>query len=476
MKTYSVARRVVSLVLLVELLAALGVTGFAFFYERHAHFRSFDVSLQGRADTVMGAVEDADDQKLGVMLDTTDLKLPEHDVFAVREEGKEELGRTQGWNPAEALWAGGAGFFSLEVDGHSYRGIRLRGVRVVDPMAGNVRHPITILYAAPTRRVWGAVRGAVAAFALANGLLILLTALIVPGVIRRSLAPLRALAGEAEGVSANAWGFAPKDEVRAVAELRPLVEAMEAVLGRLERSFTQQRQFVGDAAHELKTAVAVVKSSIQLLELRARTPAEYEQGLKRCYADCLRMEELAQNMLLLARVEEGLVELGARAELEVSVQAAVKELQPFAELRGVRVTNVCDSDAVVGIAPEMLRSLLINLVMNAVQHSAAGGEVLIDVERAAEHMMLRVRDTGAGIASEALPFLFDRFFRGDASRSRKTGGTGLGLAICKAIVERARGRIAVESKEGHGTTVTVTLPLYSAAPHTVAYEVLASQT
>ncbi len=476
MKTYSVTRRVVTLVLLVELLAAAGVTVFAFFYERHAHFRSFDVALRGRADTVLGAVEDADDQKLGVMLDTTDLRLPEHDVFAVREEGRQELGRTRGWNPAEAWWTGASGFFPLEVNGHSYRAIRLHGVRVVDPMAGNVRHLLTVLYAAPTHRVWGAVRGSVAAFALANGLLILITALLVPPVVRRSLYPLRALAAEAGSVSANAWGFSPPAPVRAVTELRPLVEAMEDVLRRLERSFTQQRQFVGDAAHELKTAVAVVKSSIQLLELRARTPAEYDAGLKRCSADCLRMEELAQQMLLLARVEEEPVSSDVLTEWNAAIGHAIDELRPLAELRGVHLVAPRAANIFVAIAPAMLRSLLVNLLMNAIQHSASGGKVYIEVEHAGSIGTLRVRDTGEGIPAAAVPFLFNRFFRSDASRSRRSGGTGLGLAICKAVVERAGGSIAVESVEGEGTTVTVTLPASTSIPPSLACERLAMQT
>ncbi len=463
MKTYSVARRVVMLVLLVELLAALGVTAFAFFYERHAHFRSFDIGLRGRADTVMGAVEDADERDLSVMLDTTDLNLPERDVFAVREEGAKELGQSKGWRPAESLWGGEPGFFSLEVEGHSYRGIRLRGVRVVDPMGGNMRHPLTVLYASPTREVWHAVWGAVAAFVIANGLLILLTAVAVPWIIRRSLHPLHQLTTDATAISANAWRFAPGDEVRAVAELRPLVEAMEGVVGRLECSFTQQRQFVGDAAHELKTAVAIVKSSIQLLELRARTAAEYEAGLQRCYADCLRMEELAQKMLLLARVEEAPLEDDNRAELQSGISAALEELQPSATLRDVRLVQEGRADAGVAIPPEMLRSLLVNLLMNAVQHSASGGQVRIGVRHIGDKAMLQIEDVGEGIAADALPFLFDRFFRGDASRSRKTGGTGLGLAICKAIVDRAGGHITVESREGQGTKVEIALPAVDAA-------------
>jgi len=464
MRPYSITRRVVTLVLVVEIIAAIVVTAFAFFYERHAQFRYFDIVLRGRADTVMGAVEDADDANLDVMLDTTDLRMPRRDVYAVREGSARQLGQSPNWHPEADLWSGKEGYFSLRIDGHEYRGLRLHGVRVVDPMAANVRHPLTVIYASPTHEVWEDIFRSVQVFAIANGLLVLITAVLVPLLIRKSMSPLRSLAVEAGSVSTAAWHFSPADDVRQVRELLPLVEAMEGVIGRLEQSFTQQRQFVGDAAHELKTAVAVVKSSVQLLELRARTPIEYEEGLKRCYADCLRMEELAQNMLLMARVEEaGAPESTdhARADLLVEAQKAIAELAPVAALRDLRLTTTGNDTSPVGLAPDMLRSLLVNLLTNAIQHSPPEATIHLDIERQGTSMHLLIEDHGDGIPPESLPFVFDRFYRGDPSRSRKTGGTGLGLAICKAIVERAQGHISIESNPLSGTRVIVQLPTLS---------------
>ena len=460
MKRYSITRRIVSLVLAVELVAAICVTAFAFFYERHAHLRSFDISLRGRADTVMGAVEDADDAKLGVMLDSTDLNFPRSDVYAVREEGGQELGRSANWTPNTRDWEGPSGLFSLSIQGHSYRALRLRGIRVVDPMAANVRHPLLVLYASPTHEIWEAVFGAVQVFALANGLLLLVTALLVPPLVRRSMNPLHLLAVDAGEVTASCWRFAPAESVREIVELRPLVTAMEEVLQRLEHSFTQQRQFVGDAAHELKTAVAVVKSSIQLLELRARTPAEYEAGLQRSYADCLRMEDLAQKMLLMARVEEtGSGPTPACADIGSTVTSVISELAPLASLRNVNLAASATSGPTVPVEAELLRSLIVNLLTNAIQHSPAGSTVCAHIERKRTQIDLSIEDTGEGIPPESLPFVFDRFYRSDASRSRKSGGSGLGLAICKAIVERVQGTIVITSELGSGTKVAVTLPI-----------------
>ena len=460
MKPYSITRRVVSLVLVVELVAAICVTAFAFFYERHAQFQSFDISLRGHADTVMGAVEDADDAKLSVMLDSTDLNFPRRDVYAVREEGAQDLGHSANWTPNAKEWQGPSGLFSLKINGHSYRALRLRGVRVVDPMEANVRHPLIVLYASPTNELWEAVFGAVQVFALANGLLLLVTALLVPPLVRRSMSPLRLLAMDAGAVTASSWRFAPADSVRQVVELHPLVTAMEGVLHRLEHSFTQQRRFVGDAAHELKTAVAVVKSSIQLLEVRARTPAEYEAGLERSSADCLRMEDLAHKMLLMARVEEtASTPEPASTDLGCAIASAIAELTPLAFLRNVKLAGNERSGCSVPVEEELLRSLLVNLLTNAIQHSQANASVCVNVEREITQVHLAIEDTGEGIPPESLPFVFDRFYRSDASRSRKSGGTGLGLAICKAIVERAHGKILLTSTFGAGTRVAVTLPV-----------------
>ena len=145
---------------------------------------------------------------------------------------------------------------------------------------------MVVLYASPTAGVWRAVGRAVRFFAIANAVILLLTGFLVFVFVRRSIAPLYQLAAEASTIAANSWRFAPSDEARSVEELEPLVTALEGVILRLERSFGQQRIFVSDAAHELKTSVAVVKSSIQLLSMKERTSAEYQTGLERCQTDC----------------------------------------------------------------------------------------------------------------------------------------------------------------------------------------------
>ena len=140
-------------------------------------------------------------------------------------------------------------------------------------------------------------------YASGSLLLLLVTGPLIAWLLHRGLAPMRELAGLAAQVSANSWEFSPPAMARSTPELAPLTAAMESVLARLEKAFTQQRVFVSDAAHELKTAVAVIKSSLQLLALKPRSAAEYEEGLKRSLADAERLELLVAQMLTLARVE-----------------------------------------------------------------------------------------------------------------------------------------------------------------------------
>jgi signal transduction histidine kinase len=361
-----------------------------------------------------------------------------------------------GANPS--LRDGPDAILKLKVGNRKYRAVRIHGMRVIDPATMKVRHNVVVLYAAPTAGVWRAVGRAARFFAIANAVILLLTGVLVFVFVRRSITPLYQLAGEASTIAANSWRFAPSEQARSVEELEPLVTALEGVIQRLERSFSQQRVFVSDAAHELKTSVAVVKSSIQLLSMKERTSAEYQAGLERCQMDCTRMEELVQRMLTLAMVEEG--DLKHPVVEEVAVMPVVcevmDELATTAELRGVRLQCSGDEAVRAAITRDRWKTVCTELLQNAIQHSPQGESVAIETAVEGDTVTVVVRNAGEPIAVEMLPHLFDRFYRGDPSRARSTGGTGLGLAICKAMVEQAGGRISV--RHGEGVEVQVDLP------------------
>ncbi|HZU09596.1 MAG TPA: ATP-binding protein [Pseudacidobacterium sp.] len=463
MKPYSITRRLIVTVLLVELIAALCVTGMAWFYERHSHFRAFDIMLRGRADSLLGSVEDADDAEDNVMLDMKDLAVPREDIYEVRDEKGHLLGRSPNWEGASAqmLTSQQDRMFPLRLHGRSYRVLLRHGLRIVDPndASGGVPHHVTVVYGSPTKHVWHAVIDTVQFYAISSLALLAVTGAVMAWLLNRSLAPLHELAAEASTVSVNSWKFTPSERACATKELFPLVQALEAALQRLERSFMQQRRFVSDSAHELKTGVAVVKSSLQLLGMKPRSAEEYQAGLARCEADCERMEEIVAKMLTLARVDAS-AETHAPSVTDVgqALQQVQEQLQPIADTRGITITRIVPEALSAHLAPQECSLLFSNLLLNALQHSVSGTTVSIQGHACNGYAEIQITDQGDGIPPEALPHVFEPFYRGDASRNRNTGGTGLGLSICKAIVDKAGGDIRITSQPGKGTTVTVQLP------------------
>ncbi len=452
-------RRVVSLVLLIELLFAVSTTMLVYFYEKYTYFEALNIALRGHADSLMGAVVEAADDTDSVLLDVAGIQTPKDDLYEVWEKdtllgGKRDLSLGD-----VTLRLGGDAFFDLKLNGKYYRGVRMHGMRVIDPATLKVKHEVVVLYAAPTVGVWRAVGRAVRFFAIGNAVILLVTGLLVFVFVRRSITPLYQLAEEASTIAANSWKFSPSDKARSVEELEPLVTALEGVVGRLERSFGQQRVFVSDAAHELKTSVAVVKSSIQLLSMKERTSAEYQSGLERCQMDCTRMEELVHRMLTLAMVEEGDMKEQVAGDVSVVhvVEEVMEDLATVAQLRGVRLESSGDETVRVSMARERWKTVCTELLQNALQHSPQGEVVTVVTTTKSGMTSVVVRNAGEAIAADMLPHLFDRFYRGDPSRARSTGGTGLGLAICKTMIEQAGGRISVQN--GVHVEVRVDLPV-----------------
>ena len=469
-RTRSIAFRLIAAVLAVELVSSLAVIFLSLGYERHTHFHAFDVMLHGRADSVLGAVQDAEDTGDNVMLDLRDLHVPPDDVYEVWDGRGHLLGRSSNWQGSSGnVIPQREGISHFELNGRQYGLLRQHGSRIVDPgePGGGKLRPVTILYGAPTEHVWHAIRGAVEFYAAGSLLLLIVTGPLIAWLLHRGLLPLRHLASLASNVTVDSWEFDPPASARTTRELAPLTHAIENVLQRLERSFTQQRTFVSDAAHELKTAVAVVKSSLQLLGVRPRSPAEYHAGLVRSLADTARLEELVAKMLTLARLESGTqadsaaaVEPRPPCNMAACLRDTVTQLETVAAQRAVRVVMEGEHIASpVPLSAEDCSLLISNLLLNALQHSPRESAVELRLANTAGKAVLTINDHGDGISPEALPHVFDRFYRGDPSRTRSTGGVGLGLAICKAVAEKAGGEITITSKLGSGTTVTIRLPL-----------------
>jgi signal transduction histidine kinase len=464
MKSYSITHRLITTVLLAELLSALSISTAAMLYERHQRFRSFDIMLRGRADSLLGAVQDAEDTQDNVMLDGTEVNLPAEDIYQVQEASGRVLGHSPNWSgPGPGLLAGKTGkFLKLAIHGTHYRALRIEGLRIVDPgdKGGGIPRRVSIFYGSPIDGVWKDIWGAVGFYAATSLALLAVSGMLIFWLLNRGLAPLRELASAAAGVSVDSWNFVPPQRTRMIRELAPLTVALETVLTGLEHSFMQQRRFVGDAAHELKTAVAVLKSSLQLLTLKQRTALEYERGIERCQLDCDRLEDAVAKMLTLARVETTTELPSSRftTDLAHTLRQVSQQFESMAELKRLRILVSAPDAVTVDVDPEQLQLLCSNLLLNALQHSPAGSAIRVFVRQDEMGTELDIEDDGDGIAAQDLPHIFDRFYRGDPSRSRNTGGTGLGLAICKAIASRWQSTIEIASALGIGTRVMVRFP------------------
>jgi signal transduction histidine kinase len=184
--------------------------------------------------------------------------------------------------------------------------------------------------------------------------------------------------------------------------------------------------------------------------------------------DCDRVEELVANMLVLARAEqmadEGHRHQGQPVELVGSCEEAVAKMESLAQAKGVTIRSVtANGEVYVNSDDRDLQIVWTNLLQNAIQHSPSGAVVSMVMTSESNTASVRVEDSGTGIPQDQQPRIFERFFRGDRSRSRTTGRFGLGLPICKAIVDAYGGKIRVESSSAHGTCVTVTLPISAGA-------------
>jgi two-component system OmpR family sensor kinase len=243
-------------------------------------------------------------------------------------------------------------------------------------------------------------------------------------------------------------------------EIGRLAATFNNMIGRLDASFRQIRQFTSDASHELRTPLTVMKGETDLILRRSRPLEDYKTVLESNLEEIDRMTRIVDELLFLSRADMGEVKMEA---LPVALQALVEDVHRQAKLLG----HDRDIEVVLGtVMPVVvhgddlrLRELLLNLVENAMKYSHAGGKVEIVLLKDGREARLSITDHGIGIAPADHQKIFQRFFRTDVARTHTKKGTGLGLAICAWIADLHKGRVEVQSDLGQGSTFTVVLPL-----------------
>jgi heavy metal sensor kinase len=289
-------------------------------------------------------------------------------------------------------------------------------------------------------------------------------AMAIAGVVgwlttRRALSPLESVTQtalritRADDLSRRISYQGPPDD-----EVGQLIHAFNQTLHRLENLFNSQRRFLADVGHELRTPLTVIKGNVDLMQ---RFGESDEESLSSIENEVDRLTRMVGDLLLLAQAESGKLPLDNRLiELDTLLLEVLNQMNVLARDKVQLHLGDIDQVQVCG-DQDRLKQVLMNLVGNAINYTPQGGVVTIVLEKEAGQSILTIQDTGQGIAEEDLPHVFERFYRGEKSRTRSRDGKGfgLGLSIAYWIVRSHGGRIDVESTEGVGTTFSVWLPL-----------------
>lgn len=274
---------------------------------------------------------------------------------------------------------------------------------------------------------------------------------------RKALEPVERLASEADQITATRLDRRlatpnPQDE------LGRLARTLNGMIARLEHSFGEIQRFTADAAHELRTPLAALRSEAEVTLLAERDPAEYRRTLESMLEEIEHLTRLTENLLNLCREDAQVKPSLEVIRLDEIVGEVIEAMSVVAEEAGQRLLIAPElTPCVVRGDRDQLHRVLMNLIDNSIKYTPAGGRIKVSLAFHDGRARMAVEDTGVGIAAEHLPLIFNRFYRIDASRPRRSTSTGLGLSICQSVVQAHGGAIDILSEPGAGTRVVVSL-------------------
>jgi two-component system heavy metal sensor histidine kinase CusS len=319
--------------------------------------------------------------------------------------------------------------------------------------------PCWIRVATPLDATKATLRRVKALFLWTAPAVLLLASLGGYWISRRALAPVDAITNAARSIGIG--NLSQRLDVPATGdELQRLSKTWNDMLARLEAAVKRLSQFTADASHELRTPIALIRTTAELSLRRERSPETYRDALRQVVVESERTTRLIEDLLLLARADAGLPALPLeRIELTPLLRDVCRQGQVLAEARQLQIsTDVPDQPVYVLANDPELRRLILLLLDNAVKYTPAGGKIRVSLGSDTAGATVAVCDTGIGIPDSALPHVFERFFRVDESRNRDDGGAGLGLSIAKWIADRHHASLEAESIFGQGSTFRVRFP------------------
>lgn len=251
-----------------------------------------------------------------------------------------------------------------------------------------------------------------------------------------------------------------KVEILGSDEIGELGKAFNIMTTKLFQVEERRKKFVSNVSHELRTPMTSMKIvSDTLLSAPSWDESIYREFMQDINVEIDRLNKIIDSLLYLVRVEKDELELDySMTYVNYLLEWVIKTLNPIATSKQITLSLNATNKIQIQLDQEKIQQCLLNIIGNAVKYTPEHGSVTVDLEENREQIIIRVSDTGIGIPEKDLPFIFDRFYRVDEARARKTGGTGLGLAISQQIIQLHQGDISVTSELGMGTQVSITLP------------------
>lgn len=275
------------------------------------------------------------------------------------------------------------------------------------------------------------------------------------GLAGRALKPVERITQAAQSISANNLDERIQTD-RSDDELGRLAATLNAMIDRLASSLEATRRFTADASHELMTPLAQIRTEAEVALQAERSAKHYTHVLHSIVEEVERLTRLANQLLALANKDAEIDNATIESfSLRTIICAAVSAAGNDASAAGINVTIDDFVDVTLSHSADRLRLVLDNIIRNGILYNRPEGQVTIQIRRLKQYAIIAIEDTGTGIPPDQLPLIFDRFYRVDKARSRRTGGIGLGLSIARAAVETMGGRIEVESEVGQGSTFRI---------------------